>query len=380
MGEVFAAVRPGDWWVLDLHADPVPGDPFTVRRAAVDYLQLAEDADLAFRHVGSLAGDPVALEWIGASGDAFRQQIGDLPRDLRKLSLSYQLAGDALAGYAAKLSEAQAQADHALTSGRVARQWLNDAQALEASAQASLEAAKAQMYSLWHSSVPTMDEARLTAAKRNIEVAESRLALATREKRQARAEVDAARQLALQAAAVRDAAAVRCANEIEAASDAGIRNKPWWSWQKVSRTIGAAWSVAVQVCKVVGAVVLIAGLVLGGPVLLWVALAAAMVVLLDTLARFADGKSSFEDVICAVVDAIPAGRIAGVAWRGKRTLSILSHAEAKKMRTVESTRMMTKDAVNDDHRRPKPAPSDEPKLCVTRMARQVRLSSAALAP
>lgn len=68
--------RPSDWWVLDLGADPTPGDPVSVRSLSRQWDRVADDAEAAERGVRSLASDGAALSWVGAAGEVFRAAIG----------------------------------------------------------------------------------------------------------------------------------------------------------------------------------------------------------------------------------------------------------------------------------------------------------------
>src|SRR5882757_11585023 len=100
--------RPTDWHVLDLDRDPVPGDPYEVKELARKLGDFADDVGSALRSVRGLDGDSAVQGWMGLSGDAYRQQFGDLPSELDKLEGSYRLASGALDGYWPQLETAQA--------------------------------------------------------------------------------------------------------------------------------------------------------------------------------------------------------------------------------------------------------------------------------
>lgn len=102
--------RPGDWWILGLDHDPTPGDPDRVAALSRRFLDFADIADRARMAVTSLQSDGAVLTWIGSSGDAFREEFGDFPGQLRKLCDSHRMAGDALTAYGPKLSAAQSGA------------------------------------------------------------------------------------------------------------------------------------------------------------------------------------------------------------------------------------------------------------------------------
>jgi hypothetical protein len=65
--------RPPDWSDLDLDEDPVPDDPYDVKDLAKTLGDLADDVGTALRSVRGLGGDTALLDWVGMSGDAFRE-------------------------------------------------------------------------------------------------------------------------------------------------------------------------------------------------------------------------------------------------------------------------------------------------------------------
>ncbi|MCZ4118208.1 putative T7SS-secreted protein [Streptomyces sp. H39-S7] len=126
--------RPTDWHVLDLDRDPVPGDPLEVKELARKLGDFADDVSSALRSVRGLSGDTAVQDWAGLSGDAYREQFGDLPNELGKLEKSYRLASGSLETYWPKLETAQADADRALAQGRTARQDLDAAKTTQGNA------------------------------------------------------------------------------------------------------------------------------------------------------------------------------------------------------------------------------------------------------
>lgn len=298
--------RPADWWVLDLDEDPTPGEPVSVRRLASRFSEFADDVVRAERQVLGLGGDSVVLTWIGLSGDAFRDEVGELPEQLRKLHTSYRMAGDALDAYAPRLAGAQDQADRALAAGREARGRADAARGQLGGAQdwLSRAATTVNSYDGRPSDAPPADPEQVRSAIRNQQAAQARVAAVQGQLRDAEADLDAARRLALDAKELRLGAARETAQRINEASDAGIQNKPWCSWEKVSGFVGELWEDLVAACKIVVLVLGIVVLIIGGP-LAWIVLAAALVVLADTLMKYARGEASLWDVAFAVLDCIP---------------------------------------------------------------------------
>jgi hypothetical protein len=108
----------GDWAVLHLDGDPVPGDPGQVRTLAT---RLLTDADRAERNTHRLAAINTGDDDLRMAGDyaaKYRQTLGELPAELAKLSHAYRDCGQALTTYAGSLEQAQHQAATALRHGR----------------------------------------------------------------------------------------------------------------------------------------------------------------------------------------------------------------------------------------------------------------------
>src|SRR5262249_48181746 len=86
--------------------NPAPGDPAAVDAAARSSQQFAQ----------RLANDVATLNrmqassWVGDAGDAFRDKIKDLPKDLDRSRAAHEATGAALSSYASALSSAQGQA------------------------------------------------------------------------------------------------------------------------------------------------------------------------------------------------------------------------------------------------------------------------------
>lgn len=297
--------RPTDWNVLDLDKDPVPGDPYEVRDLAHKLTGFSEDVGSALRSIKGLSGDSALLSWVGSSGDAFREQFGDLPKELDKLERSYRMAGDALAAYWPQLEQAQAKADKALQDGRDARAALNSAHSQLSTANDWVQRAHTESQKYQNNpqpSTPPPNPDDVKAAARNATNAHNAQTAAQSAVNDAQARLDAAKAMAADAAHLRDQAADTCAHALDDASHAGIRNKHWW--EKAVDWVADHWDDIVAVCKVIVAVLGVIVMIIGGP-LAWVVLAAALVVLADTLVKYSQGKASLWDVAFAALDCIP---------------------------------------------------------------------------
>ncbi len=94
-----AGYRPTDWHVLDLEKDPTPGDPVRVKSLAKNLHDFADDVQDALRLVKGMADEDAVLTMVGKTADVFRDEFSGVPKNLKKLKKSYDLAGDALAAY-----------------------------------------------------------------------------------------------------------------------------------------------------------------------------------------------------------------------------------------------------------------------------------------
>ncbi|WP_368860199.1 DUF6531 domain-containing protein [Streptomyces fildesensis] len=297
--------RPTDWHILDLDRDPVPGDPYEVKELARKLGDFADDVSSALRSVRGLSGNNAVQDWAGLAADAYREQFGDLPGELTKLEKSYRLASGALETYWPKLETAQADADRALAQGRTARQDLDAAKTTQTNANDWVKRAgdKSKEYQADPKpgvEPPSAEEVR--TATRNALDASNAQNSANSAVHDAQQRLDAAKELAAQAAHLRDTAASTAEHGLHEASDAGIKNKHWW--EKAVDWVADHWDEIVAVCKVIVAVLGIVVMIIGGP-LAWIVLAAALVVLADTVIKYAQGKASLWDVFFAALDCIP---------------------------------------------------------------------------
>ncbi|WP_369008416.1 RHS repeat-associated core domain-containing protein [Streptomyces otsuchiensis] len=312
--------RSSDWSVLGLSSDPTPGDPERIRQLAESLETFADDAAEALSTIRGMVESDSLATFVGLTADAFKERFEKVPPNLTKLHTSYDLAAAALATYWPKLEDAQHDADRALTEGQSAAAEL-------ASAQSALETAVAELEDAEEAAEdPDEDEVRggvreaLRSAASTHEGAEAAVL-------SAESALNAAKALAGQAKEARETAAAICANSLDEASDAGIPNKKWW--QKLIDWLVEAWDAIVAVAKIIVAVLGVVVMIIGGP-LAWVVLAAAVIVLVDTLIDYANGNGSLWDVGFAVLDCIPgfkglttaAGLAAGARNLGKNVRGV----------------------------------------------------------
>ncbi|MFE0100181.1 DUF6531 domain-containing protein [Streptomyces sp. NPDC059009] len=301
--------RPADWHILDLDKDPTPGDPQRVRQLAKNLHDFADDVSDVLRDIKGMAGDDAILTWAGKTADSFTAEFEDAPGKLKKLKKSYEMAGDALADYWPKLERAQALADKALAKGREAQGDLSSAKSKLSSADSWVDRAgkEADKYKDkdggGKGDVPKPDEDKVKAATRNAHAAEKAQTAAKSDVTDAQNALDAAKKMAEDARKMREDAAGTAKKKIDEASDAGIHNRKWW--EEVGDWVSDNWDTIVAVCKVVVAVLGIVAMIIGGPILGAIVLVAALVVLADTLNKYANGQASLWDVGFAALDCIP---------------------------------------------------------------------------
>ncbi|MFE9648101.1 DUF6531 domain-containing protein [Streptomyces sp. NPDC006365] len=295
--------------MLDLEKDPTPGDPERVRSLARQLHDFADDVQGALRLVKGMAEEDAVLTMVGKTADVFRDEFSGVPKNLKKLKKSYDLAGDALAAYWPKLERAQALADRALVKGREAQVDLASAKSRLSTADSWVTRAtkEADKYKDDPGSagkdVPKPDESKVRAATRDATNAKSAQTAAQSDVTAAQSALDAAKKMAADARQMREDAAREAKNKLEEASDAGIQNRAWY--EEVGDWVSDNWDTIVTVCKVVVAVVGIIAMIIGGPILGAIVLVAALVVLADTLNKYAKGQASLWDVAFAALDCIP---------------------------------------------------------------------------
>ncbi|MGH4032481.1 putative T7SS-secreted protein [Actinomycetota bacterium Odt1-20B] len=289
--------RPTDWHILDRDADPAPGDPARLRLLARTVRTIADDADTAARGVKSLSKDHGAMEWIGAAGDVFKEAVGDFPKQLKKVGDSHGQAADALDAYIKDLETAQSQADRALASGREVYEQVK-------SLRSQLSTARGTLSDLDKDAdrPKPPDEDKVKEATRKHNAAKDRVSSLSGQLAGPEAQLEAAKKLAGQAATLRDTAAGTAEKKIREAADAGI--PPDSFWDKLKDVAGKVWDGLVTIAKVVVAIGGIIALIVGGPIA-WIVFAAALIVLADTLAKYAQGKASLWDVGLAALSCIP---------------------------------------------------------------------------
>jgi uncharacterized protein YukE len=301
-----AGNRPGDWHVLDLDRDPTPGDPDRVRQLSKNLHDFADDVSDALRLIKGMADEDAVLQWAGKSAKAFQGEFSGVPKQLKKLKKSYEMAGDALADYWPRLE--RALADKALAKGREAQADLTSAKSRLSSAdswvtRAGKEADKYKDDPTGSKDAEKPDEAKVRAATRDAQHAKAAQTSARSDVTDANSALDAAKKMAADARKMREEAARDAKSKIDEASDAGIRNRKWW--EEVGDWFSDNWDTIVTVCKVVVAVVGIIAMIIGGPILGAIVLIAALVVLADTLNKYAKGQASLWDVAFAALDCIP---------------------------------------------------------------------------
>ncbi|MEV0529354.1 DUF6531 domain-containing protein [Streptomyces sp. NPDC050439] len=305
-----AGNRPADWHVLDLDKDPTPGDPDRVRNLAKNLHDFADDVSKVLRDIKGMAGEDAILTWAGKTAESFTSEFESAPGKLKKLKKSYEMAGDALSTYWPELERSQALADKALAKGREAQTSLSAAQSRLTSADSWVDRAgkEADKYkddkdSGASKDVPKPDPDKVKAATRNANSAEKAQTAAKSDVTAAQSSLDAAKKMAEDARKMRESAAGTAKKKLEEASDAGIQNRKWW--EEVGDWVTDNWDTIVAVCKVVVAVLGVIAMIIGGPILGAIVLIAALVVLADTLHKYANGEAGLLDVAFAALDCIP---------------------------------------------------------------------------
>ena len=151
--------------------------------------------------------------------------------------------------------------------------------------------------------VPAPDPAQVRAAVNRAAAASQAVTSAQHAVGDAQARLDAAKRMAADAAAARDGDGHTTATRLHSAADAGI--PPDSFWHKLGDALGKAWHILVEIAKVVVVIAAVIAIIVGGPIA-WVVFAAAVIILADTVAQYAQGKASLLDVGLAALGCIPA--------------------------------------------------------------------------
>ncbi|MBY8879309.1 hypothetical protein [Actinacidiphila acidipaludis] len=150
--------------------------------------------------------------------------------------------------------------------------------------------------------MPPPDSDQVRRSTRDLAAAKAQQAHAQQGVSSAQSALEATRRLAEQARGLREDAARRTVTRLHEASDAGIHNRHWW--EKAVHWVADHWDEIVTVCKWIVAILGIVVMIIGGP-LAWLVVAAALVVLADTVMKYIQGKATLWDVLFAALDCIP---------------------------------------------------------------------------
>jgi hypothetical protein len=261
-----------------------------------------QGVERAARDVRGLAGDPAALNWIGAAGDEFRDHIGKFPGQLDKVATSHHMCAQALLDFANALDGHQSQADRALVQARPLHDQVQRLRTQLASANADLTSANKGVDAAHAAS--TVDPTSVHNAVQSQTRAQSAVNDLNSQLSGQQGQLEALKKLAHSAEDLRHGAEDTARTKIDAATDAGI--PPDSFWHKLGEIAAAVWSGLVIVAKIVSFIGAIVLMVVGGPLWLIVAVVVAgLIILADTLYKYSQGEASLWDVGLAVLACIP---------------------------------------------------------------------------
>ncbi|MFC0844057.1 hypothetical protein ACFH04_10090 [Streptomyces noboritoensis] len=229
-----------EWAVLDLSEDPTPGDPEVLKNLAKEYQTVSDDAHDAFGTFDRIKNQDLGK---GKSMKALKGVLDELPNQVAALRDSYDMAAKAIAAYAPKLKDHQDKAAKALLDGTAAKTSLT-------SAIATATAASAQVTTLDQATPPPPDdEAAKAAARDALSNARSAAASANSAVSTAQTELDAAKNLALEAKGLREQDASVAAVAMGEAQDKAVKKKNFWD--KLWDTIGSIFGIISAVLGVI---------------------------------------------------------------------------------------------------------------------------------
>lgn len=286
--------RPYSWFPLAA-VDPVPGDPEVVLSGGVRYREVAEQIDSAARHLRDIASASAAGD-VSEAVDAVHDASKNVTAEITTAHGRYLAVGNALVAYAQELSRAQEDSLQALHAAQSAQQALDQASAQVRTSARALDDA--------------VDEAERT-------VHQTRLHRARTSRDEADASLSRARGDLEEAVALRDQAARRAIDAIEASTGSDDLNDGWWdNWG--SKVAHAVSSVAGMIASVAGvAALFLAWVPVLGEALAAVAMIAGAVALVADIALLIAGEGDWKTVALGVLGlaTFGAGRVAGVALR-----------------------------------------------------------------
>ncbi|MEY9933772.1 RHS repeat-associated protein [Catenulispora sp. GP43] len=206
--------RPSGWDILGLDGDPTPGVVESVQALAKQFGDFAHDVEAAYRSLNSFGSDTAAMQWVGQTADAFKNQYGPLPGRLQKLYTSYSEASDALSAYWPALQAAQTKADAALRQAQDAHADLQRATTNANTAATDLKTAQQNHAANPNPQAVTDAQTAHDTAQTNLDNAKARMADLTKQANDADND--------------RITAAKTCASALHKAQGDGIHNKSWW--------------------------------------------------------------------------------------------------------------------------------------------------------
>ena len=109
-----------DWALVG--GDPAPGEPAAYDDLAAAFRRTSSNAGHAHKRLSDLKDMVDENIWKGDAADAFREQIGKLPKDLERLHNSYEAAADAMAAYGSTLRTLQTEAGGFVEAAELARE------------------------------------------------------------------------------------------------------------------------------------------------------------------------------------------------------------------------------------------------------------------
>ncbi|MEY9906501.1 RHS repeat-associated protein [Catenulispora sp. MAP12-49] len=206
--------RPTGWDVLGLDGDPTPGVVESVQALAKQFGDFSHDVEAAYHNLNSFGSDATAMQWIGKTADAFKDQYGPLPGRLQKLYTSYSEASDALSAYWPALQAAQTKADTALRQAQDAHADLQRATTTANTAATDLKTARQNQAATPNQQAVTDAQTAHDTAQTNLNNAKAKMAALTKQANDAYND--------------RINAAKTCQSALGKAQGDGIHNKSWW--------------------------------------------------------------------------------------------------------------------------------------------------------
>ena len=285
--------RPTDWSPLELHSDPIPGDPQIVAAFGGKYSDVADAIKYAAAKLNAIANHDDNGE-VSQYVDKLRDTAKDVANDIQKAHERYAGVAEAMQNYASPLERAQTMADAALTKARGASDQVMHTTALHNHYEQQLN----------DPGISSDDQTRYTHLQQQNSQALS----------EAQGTLNSAQQDLQAAITLRNQAAKTASDAVHDVESSGGLNDSWWTkmWEKIGPWVDKILTIASWVASVLAIIALfIPGI---GEIVALIGLIVAIAIVINAACQMSAGTKSWQQGVFEIAMAViplGAGRILG---------------------------------------------------------------------